>query len=308
PALSTELNRSYWLPAGTVTWNFAEDMQLRLAASKTIARPQFRELAPQPYRDTESQRTFFGNQYLVDSRIFNLDVRYEWYFARDQILSAAAFYKNIDKPIEAVAVNLGSSLITSFANAPKATLYGLELEGRRYWPLANWGIGGLLAGRRLVTIGNYTLTESEIKVSEGDETITFTSQPNPIAASFVFDTTQKLRLTGQSRHLVNLQLSLEDPDALSQQTIMLSYASPRSTARGPNLTPDFIEKPGVQLDVVVRQGIRLPFVGTEVELKAEARNLLGTGYSETQRLNDSRLIINRYDIGRSFALSATAKF
>ncbi|MBA3577681.1 MAG: TonB-dependent receptor [Sphingomonas sp.] len=308
PANATQIRRSYWLPAGTATWNFAEDMQLRFAASKTIARPQFRELAPQPYRDTDSQRTFFGNQFLVDSQLINLDARYEWYFARDQILSAAAFYKDIDKPIEAVAVNLGSSLITSFANAPKARLYGLEFEGRKYWPLSNWGIGGMLGSRRLVTIGNYTITESEIKVREGDTTITFTSQPNPIDASFVFDTSQKLRLSGQSRHIVNMQVGLEDPNRLSQQTLLLSYASPRTTARGPNLTPDFVERPGVQLDLVLRQGIRLPYVGNEVELKAEARNLLGTGYSELQRLNDSELIINDYDIGRSFAVSATMKF
>jgi outer membrane receptor protein involved in Fe transport len=305
PATATQLNRNYWLPAGTVTWNFAEDMQLRLAASKTIARPQFRELAPQPYRDTDSQRTFFGNQFLVDSEILNFDARYEYYFGRDQILSVAGFYKDIDKPIETAAVFIGNSLITSFANAPKAVLYGGELEARKYWPLANWGMSGLLGGRRLVTIANYTLSESQIKVKEGDTTITFTSQPNPIDASFVF--TDGDRLTGQSKHLLNAQFGLEHPRRLSQQTILLSYASPRSTARGPNLTPDFIERPGVQLDVVLREGFRLPYFGREVELKAEARNLLGTGYVESQRLNDSELIINRYDIGRTFAFSATLK-
>jgi hypothetical protein len=36
---------------GDITWNFMEDMQLRLHASKTIARPQFRELAPQQFLD-----------------------------------------------------------------------------------------------------------------------------------------------------------------------------------------------------------------------------------------------------------------
>lgn len=307
-AASTELNRSYWLPAGTVTWNFAEDMQLRVAASKTIARPQFRELAPQPYRDTESQRTFFGNQYLVDSEILNFDARYEWYFGRDQILSLAGFYKDIENPIETTAVNLGSSLITSFANAPKAVLYGGEIEARRYWPLADWGAAGVFARRRLVTIANYTLTDSEVKVEEGDTTISFTSQPDPIDASFVFDTSRKLRLTGQSTHLLNVQLGLEHPDRLSQQSILLTYASPRATARGPNLTPDFIEKPGVQLDVVLREGVRLPYTGTQLELKAEARNLLGTGYVERQTLNGSELIISKYDIGRTFAFSATAKF
>lgn len=306
PAAATRLENDYWLPAGTITWNFAPDMQLRAAASKTIARPQFRELAPQPYRDTESQRTLFGNQFLTDSEFVNLDARYEWYFGRDQILSLAGFYKDIENPIEATAVFVGSSLLTSFANAPRAELYGGEIEVRRYWPLEMLG-GGLFSTRRLATIGNYTYTESEIKVSEGDTTISFTSQPNPIDASLVFDTTRKLRLTGQSRHLVNFQLSLEDTERLSQQSVLLSYASPRVTSRGPNLTPDFIERPGVQLDIVVRQGFRVPFAGREVELKGEARNLLGTDYRETQELNDSELIINRYDLGPSYALSATVK-
>lgn len=307
PAPASRLKNSYWLPAATITWNFAPDMQLRAAASKTIARPQFRELAPQPYRDVESQRTFFGNQFLVDSEITNLDARYEWYFGRDQIISLAAFYKHIKNPIEATAVNLGSSLITSFANAPRADLYGAELEVRKYWQLGDMGLGGLFSTRRLVTIGNYTYTDSEIKIEEGDTTISFTSQPNPIDASLVFNTSEKLRLTGQSKHLLNLQLSLEDTERLSQQAILLSYASPRVTNRGPNLTPDIIEKPGVQLDVVLRQGLLLPLIRKQIELKAEARNLLGTDYREMQDLNGSHLIINRYDLGRSYALSATVK-
>ena len=52
-----------------MTWNFAEDQQLRFGASKTIARPQFREQAPQLYLDPESDRTFIGNPFLFDSEI-----------------------------------------------------------------------------------------------------------------------------------------------------------------------------------------------------------------------------------------------
>ncbi|MEJ7777826.1 MAG: TonB-dependent receptor [Sphingomicrobium sp.] len=300
---ATELKNSYWLPAGTVTWNFAEDMQVRFAASKTIARPQFRELAPQPYRDTESQRTFFGNQFLTDSELFNLDARYEYYFGRDQIFSLGGFYKKIDKPIEATAVFVGSSFLTSFANAPEAVLYGGEIEARKYLSLDR--MGGFFGGRRLALIGNYTYSDSEIKIREGDTTISFTSQPNEIDASFVFNTTRKLRLTGQSKHLLNAQLSLEDTNRLSQQSILLTYASERATARGPNLTPDFIERPGLQVDVVLRQGV--PIMGKRIELKAEARNLLGTDYKEIQQLNGSRLDIQRYDVGTSFSMSATVK-
>ncbi|HEX8449122.1 MAG TPA: TonB-dependent receptor, partial [Allosphingosinicella sp.] len=58
---ATRIANDYWLPAATITWTFADNMQLRLHGSKTIARPQFRELAPQIYQDFESDREFTGN-------------------------------------------------------------------------------------------------------------------------------------------------------------------------------------------------------------------------------------------------------
>ena len=61
PFNPTQLDNEYWLPAATLTWNFAEDMQLRFGASQTIGRPQFRELAPQQYLDPDSDRLFIGN-------------------------------------------------------------------------------------------------------------------------------------------------------------------------------------------------------------------------------------------------------
>ncbi len=300
------IRNDYFLPAGTLTYTFARDMQLRVAASRTIARPQFRELAPQPFRDTESSRTFFGNVFLQDSELTNAEARYEWYFGRDQRFTLAGFYKHLDKPIEATAVQVGSTFITSFANAPRADLYGGEVELVKYVPLERLG-GSYFGSRRLVLIGNYTYTESEVKVREGDTTVSFTSAPAPIDAALVFDTTRKLRLTGQSRHLANVQVGIEDTDRLSQATLIMSYASRRATNRGPNLTPDFVEKPGVQLDFVAREGV--PFIGrSTLELKFEARNILGTPYSETQTLGDSRLQINSYDVGRTFGISAAVTF
>ena len=56
PAQPPKRKEEYFLPAGTLTWNFFEDMQLRIGASKTIGRPQFRELAPQQYLDPDSDR------------------------------------------------------------------------------------------------------------------------------------------------------------------------------------------------------------------------------------------------------------
>ncbi|NQY15638.1 MAG: TonB-dependent receptor, partial [Henriciella sp.] len=55
------------MPALTFTWNFADDLQVRLGYSQTVARPQFRELSEATYFDTESSRTYRGNSGLVDS-------------------------------------------------------------------------------------------------------------------------------------------------------------------------------------------------------------------------------------------------
>ncbi len=55
-AATTSLKRTYWLPAATLTYEIQPGMQVRLSASKTIARPQFRELINQPYYDPETSR------------------------------------------------------------------------------------------------------------------------------------------------------------------------------------------------------------------------------------------------------------
>jgi TonB-dependent receptor len=301
---TTRIKKDDYLPAATFTWNFFEDMQLRLAASKTLARPQFRELAPQQYLDSEVDRTFFGNQFLANSKLENLDARYEWFFAKDQRLTLAGFYKKIDKPIETVAFQQGGTFFTTFANAPQATLYGGELEVQKYFALDNVIGGNFFNSRRIIAIANYTYTKSDIKVRTGDTTIPVTSAGLPVPASNLF--VDGTPLTGQSDHLLNLQLGLEDEDSLSQQTLLLTYASKRVTNRGPSGQPDLIEKPGIRLDFVARQGFKL--AGADLELKVEARNLTNTKFEESQTLGASKIFNNGFDIGRSFSIGLTAKF
>ncbi len=302
--VTTRIKKTDYLPAATLTWNFFEDMQLRFAASKTLARPQFRELAPQQYLDSEVDRTFFGNQFLTNSKLENFDARYEWFFAKDQRLTLAGFYKKIDKPIETVAFQQGGTFFTTFANAPQATLYGAEIEAQKYFDLDDVIGGSFFDSRRIIAIANYTYTKSDIKVRAGDTTIPVTSAGVPVPASNLF--VDGTALTGQSDHLLNLQFGLEDTDSLSQQTLLLTYASKRVTNRGPSGQPDLIEKPGIRLDLVVRQGFSLG--GADLELKLEGRNLTNTKFEESQTLGSSKIFNNGYDIGRSFSIGLSAKF
>ncbi|MCE7797509.1 TonB-dependent receptor [Sphingobium sufflavum] len=305
----TALSNDYWLPSLTFTWNFRENMQLRLHGSKTIARPQFRELAPQQYQDFTTNRTFVGNALLQDSELKNAEGRFEWFFARDQRMSVAAFYKDISNPIEGVGFLDTSSgtLLYGFANAPKAKLYGAEVEFQKYLPLDGLFKGDLFATKRAVIIANYTYSNSELEV--GNQQI-FDPFPTAgavtrVAANTVFR--DGAAMTGQSDHLVNLQLGVEDTDHLSQLTLLFNYASDRVTTRGPGNQVDYIEKPGVRLDIVYRQGIRTTF--GEIELKAEARNLTRTDYREEQSFSNGNVVrVNSYRQGALFSFGASMKF
>ena len=300
----TLLKRDYFLPAGTVTWQIRPDMQFRLSASKTIARPQFRELINQPYFDPDSNRPYRGNPLLVDSTLTNGEARYEWYFAPEQRFSISGFYKKLKRPIEAFIA--GTDLTTSYANAPEATLYGAELELVKYFDISSFGGDkSWFADRRFITIANYTYSKSKLKVAPGDSTRVF-GAASGIATDYFRNGAP---LTGQSDHIANLQLGFENTERLSQQTLLLNYASKRVISRGLNGSPpqpDVIEKPGLRIDFVAREA--MDFLGQEIELKFEARNITARKHEEFQQSGSNRIDVNTYDLGRTLTLSASVTF
>ncbi len=307
-----EKKNTYWLPAATLTWNFAEDYQFRLHGSKTLARPQFRELGTIPVLDLESDRLLSGNPFLTDSQLYNAEARVEYYPARGERMSIAAFFKRIDKPIETIStVDASGQLQISNANAPKADLYGVEAEVVKYFDMAGLG-GEYFATKRIVLSANYTYSQSKLKVAAGDSTVLFPGNiNNPIVAPASQVFIDGSPLTGQSKHLANLQFGIEDTERLEQLTVLLTYASRRVSSRGANtggvIDPDIVEKPGVNLDVVLRQGFQIEGM-PELEFKVEGRNLLGTRFSETQRYPSYTLQSNVYDVGRTVSASLSAKF
>jgi hypothetical protein len=192
--------------------------------------------------------------------------------------------------------------VTSFANAPKATLYGLEVEAERHFDLDVLSDKAFFETRKLVVISNYTWSRSKIEVGADDTTAVFGTNLQPASNFFANGTS----LTGQSDHLVNLQLSMQDSGRLSQQTLLVSYTSDRVSSRGAAGLPDVVESPGLNVDFVVRQGVN--WFGQNLEFKFEARNLLGTDFQEFQQRGANRVYFNRYDNGVRLALSVSASF
>ena len=297
---STLLNNDYFLPTGTLTYEVSDNLQLRLSGSRTIARPQFRELIFQTYFDPESNRQFNGNPNLIDSELTNFEARAEYYLNSANRVSVAGFYKDIKNPIEVFSSFSDNEQISGFANAPSATLYGAELEMEASEDISDWG--GFWTDKRIVALLNYTYTTSELEVGPDDVARVFPSAAQPASDYF----RDGVPLTGQSDHLANFQLSLEDQEELQQFTLLLSYASERVTSRGTANLPDIVENPGLRVDLVYRQGLNL--AGVPLELKLEGRNLTGRDNFEYQDNGTRRIDINSYEVGRSFSASIAAKF
>src|SRR5690606_25857478 len=79
------------LPSLALNFTLTPDQNLRLSASQTLARPEYRELAPVQYRDVIGAENVMGNPNLVRTLIQNADVRWEWYPERGELLSIAVF-------------------------------------------------------------------------------------------------------------------------------------------------------------------------------------------------------------------------
>jgi TonB-dependent receptor len=295
----TRIANDYFLPSATITWEAIDDLQLRLSASQTIARPQFRELVEQTYFDPESNRRFRGNPFLQDSELINVEARAEYYFGGPRRVSLAGFYKEIDNPIENFLITAPGIIETSYANAPSAELYGAELDLAYGIDLADWG--GFFETKQFLIIANYTYTQSSISVGPDD------LAPIPGAtgqlANQLFD--DGAPLVGQSDHVANLSLGIEDDDKVQQFTVLFNYASERVTLRGGAL-PDVVEDPGLTVDVVARSEVKLG--GLPLELSFEVRNIFGRDNFEYQEINGNRAEINTFDVGTTFSFGLKAEF
>jgi len=119
-------------PSLNVTYQISDNINIRAAYSRTIARPEFRELAPFTYFDFVSNELVQGNTNLKRSLITNYDLRFEYYPAPKELLAVSIFYKKFINPIEQILLSSSAfEPIRSYENAKDARNYGFEVELRK---------------------------------------------------------------------------------------------------------------------------------------------------------------------------------
>jgi iron complex outermembrane receptor protein len=100
------VERSYddWLPSANFAFDLTDQLVLRLAAAKVMARPDYTDVAPRVSLNTSVLTGTAGNPNVEPYRANQADVSLEWYPDANTILAAALYYKDIksfisDSPI-----------------------------------------------------------------------------------------------------------------------------------------------------------------------------------------------------------------
>ncbi|MGI8783444.1 MAG: TonB-dependent receptor domain-containing protein [Acidobacteriota bacterium] len=268
----SRLGNTDFLPSLSAIYKINGSMNLRGAYSRTLNRPEFRELAPFDFTDVVGGRSIIGTPDLVRARIQNYDARWEWFVSAAELVAVSYFFKSFKDPIERV-VEPTAALRTSFRNAQGARNQGVEMEVRKH------------LGRGFLIASNYTFVDSEIEL-----------RPEALNVA----TSKKRPLAGQSRHLFNGIVEYRHSGSGPLTRLLFNYIGSRIADVGAFGLPDILEDGYPQLDFLVN----VPLGESGWALKFSAENLL----DREKRFSQGGLPHRVFRDGRTFKAGLAMSF
>ena len=239
------------LPSVNYVYSINDQQNFRLSYSKTLNRPEFRELAPFSFYDFTTRYVVTGNDSLKRASIQNFDVRYEIYPGRGQVFSVSGFYKHFTNPIEQAT---RQDVVTeySYMNVASAEDYGVELEGRLL-------LASLFGGeekdffKNTTIFANYAFIRSRVDVSR------------------LVGVQDSLRpLQGQSPYVFNAGIQYLNHESGWGASASFNRVGQRIFIVGTVVEPDIWEQGRSVLDLQVSKS----FADDKWEIRLTARDLL----------------------------------
>ncbi len=267
-----------WMPSLNIIYQFTNDINLRLGYNKTLARPEFREIAPFTYFDFVANELVQGNPSLKRSLIDNMDLRFEYFPTGSELFAASLFYKSFKDPIELILVASSSNEpIRSFANARSAKNFGVELEIRKKLDF----LTDLF--ENLSIVSNLSFINSRIKLDNSSESNSFQKSDRP--------------LQGQPNYIINFGFYFDSVELGLNSSITYNRVGDRISKVGVNDLGDIIEKPVDQIDFMISK----KFFGS-FSVKFAVKDLLNQSKTFIQRTKNGDKTVDLYNQGRSFSL------
>ncbi len=172
-----------YLPSANIIYGINSKQNLRFSFSKTLNRPEFRELAPFLFYDVSTRFNTQGTPTLQIANILNGDVRYEIFPGKGQLFSLSVFYKNFDKPIELQSQANNSN---KYQNAKSGTNQGMELEYRTLVS-SIFGSDNIKVLSDLTLFSNLAIIRSKVDISNLVISSTLENTPMQGQSPFVFN-------------------------------------------------------------------------------------------------------------------------
>jgi len=295
---ASRLNDFDPIPGANVIFSPRDDMNIRYGYSRTVTRPDFRELTSTEYVPEEGKLLVRGNQALVSGQVESHDLRWEWFLSPLEIVSVGIFYKDLVNPIEDAVTTLNDKPVAGFLNAPTGELYGAEVELRKNLVFAAdlLGSGSALRNgvadqlRRTTLNTNVSFIESQVSLNsvlpDGSENVA---------------TNLRRSLQGQSPFTVNAALDYEIPERGTAR-MLYTTSGRRIALSGYNKMPDIYDEMRHQLDFVVTSKIQ-PF-DIPLNAKFAVENILNDRFKRTQ----GDFLETRFRTGVRFAFGLSYAF
>ena len=276
------------LPAVSLNYEIVKDtMLLRLAYSRTLARPTFRELAPFASFDFVGGNVFVGNADLKRTLIDNMDLRWEYYIPRGQKLTVGAFAKRFQNPIERAFNPEAANAELTWRNVESAQVYGAEIDFRlRLSPdyKEGWKF-------RTTIGGNFTYVYSEVSVPTKEYEVILVQDPNASPTRVMF---------GQAPYIVNLFLQYKDSTGNFIANLNFGVSGRKLSVVTVGGTPNVFEnaRPALGFNVSQRFGKYNQF-----SLKFSGKNLIDPDFKQIYSYRGEEYLFSSFTRGRTFSVS-----
>lgn len=275
------------LPSFNFTYSPNPMNSVRVSGSRTVARPEFREIAPFSFYDYESNYGVNGNVNLKRSDILNGDVRYEFYPRGGEAITLGAFYKYFNDPIE---LRLDPSSVLDrrnygYSNADNAYTLGAELEVRKNLDFVSKSLDNFSLFANLTYIYSKVTLPGSVSVSRP--------------------------LQGQSPYLVNLGLQYTSKQGGWNGSLLYNRIGQRLSLVGNNDFPDIYERPRDQVDFQVSKKL----FSNRGEIRLTWADLLNPAYYFYENVDTKKAfssgndrLFNTWKAGSTITLGFTYDF
>lgn len=307
---SVSAQETVFLPSLSVKYGLNEDQNIRFSASQTISLPEFKEVAPFVYEGI-SQR-IGGNPDLLGtkeginytnvkdvsySKIFNIDLKYEWFISKTELFSIGAFYKQIKDPVNQVVAFDATGTQRFFRTGEQAEILGFEAELRKNIIMDTDEDAKLSAGFNFT----YMYTKQDLYQSIiGTYSVSFNKSEE--------------ELQGSSPIIVNADINYSPTFGNYKPTanLIFSYFSDRIDALGSGQLGNVIEKGIPTLDFILKNEL-----SSKMELNFGVRNILnptiqyvreGTSVGDVLVTSPNGKDVTNYKRGLNVSLQFKYKF